>query len=142
MSKASEQQGQYLPISAQAEINGQMMQLEVAVTPQQKAMGLMFRPELPDDRGMLFLFDPPRPVQFWMRNVPVPLDMVFTLNGEVQGITLSAPPCTTVSCPVYGPDNLPVNQVIEMRSGRAAELGIEVGDRIVIRFQEPAVNSL
>lgn len=141
MSKASEQQGQYLPISAQAEINGQMIQLEVAVTPQQQAMGLMFRPELPEDRGMLFAFEPPRPVQFWMRNVPVPLDMVFMLNGEVKAIAPGAPPCTTSSCPVYGP-RAPVNQVIELRSGRAAELGLEVGDRVVIQFQEPAANPL
>jgi hypothetical protein len=129
--------GQQLPITAEAEMGGQMIQLEVARTPEQQAMGLMHRPELPDNRGMLFPFDPPRPSRFWMKNTPEPLDMVFLLNGEIQAIVVNAPPCTADPCPTYGTNFLtPVNQVIELRAGRAEELGLKVGDQITIRFLE------
>lgn len=130
---------QVLPISADAEIAGQVIQLEVAHTPEQQAQGLMYRPPLPDDRGMLFPFQPPRRVQFWMYNTPSPLDMVFLLDGEVKAIIADVPPCTAQPCPTYGPQ-VPVNQVIELRAGRAAELGLQVGDRITIRDRQP-VNS-
>lgn len=126
--------GQILPISAEVEIGDERIQLEVARTPQEQAMGLMFRTELPPDRGMLFPFEFARPVQFWMQNTLIPLDMVFLLNGEVKEIVASAPPCESQPCPTYGPTNLRVNQVIELAGGRAAELGLQVGDRLDIRF--------
>lgn len=130
-------EAQQLPISAAAEIAGEQIQLEVARTPLQQAKGLMHRPPLPADRGMLFSFDPPRPVQFWMKNTPSPLDMVFLRAGEVQAIVSNVPPCTADPCPTYGPDSpLPIDQVIELRAGRAAELGLAVGDRISIQFLE------
>jgi uncharacterized membrane protein (UPF0127 family) len=113
-------------------IEGTTIQLEVAQTPEQQAMGLMFRSELADDRGMLFPFDRPRFTRFWMRNVEIPLDMIFMNGDEVVAIADSVPPCTETPCPTYGPD-VPVSQVIELRGGRAAELGLEVGDRITIQ---------
>jgi uncharacterized protein len=125
---------QVLPISAEAKIGDQLIQLEVARTPQEQSQGLMYRPTLPDDQGMLFPFSVPRPLRFWMMNTPEPLDMVFMLNGEVKAV-INAPPCTTRPCPTYGPDT-DVNQVIELRSGRAKELGLEVGDQVEIRFFE------
>jgi len=126
--------GQILPISAEVEIGNEQIQLEVARTPQEQAMGLMFRTSLPPDRGMLFPFEFARPVQFWMQNTLIPLDMVFLLDGEVKDIVASAPPCDRQPCPTYGPTNLRVNQVIELAGGRAAELGLQVGDRLDIRF--------
>ncbi|WP_416670855.1 DUF192 domain-containing protein [Egbenema bharatensis] len=128
-------QAQVLPISAEADINGQIIQLEVARTQAQQSQGLMHRPPLPDDRGMLFVFDPPRFTRFWMRNTPSPLDMVFLREGEVLTIIDSAQPCEADPCPTYGPDTpTRIDQVIELRAGRAAELGLAVGDRVQIRF--------
>lgn len=129
---------QMLPISAEADVAGQVIQLEVARTPAQQAQGLMYRPALPNNRGMLFPFESPRPASFWMKNTPQPLDMVFLLDGEVKAVIANVPPCTTQPCPTYGPGaNVLVNQVIELRSGRAAELGLKAGDQIKIRFIEP-----
>lgn len=131
---APENLGQKLPISAKAIVpNGTTIQLEVAKTPQQQAMGLMYRPALPDDRGMLFPFPSAQPVSFWMKNVPVSLDMVFIHNGVVKYIQPAAPPCANEPCPTYGPNTL-IDKVIELRSGRAAELNLKVGDVIKIEF--------
>jgi uncharacterized protein len=125
--------GQMLPISAQATIAGQVINLEVTQTPQQQALGLMYRTSLPDNRGMLFRFEPPQPVSFWMQNVKIPLDMIFLRQGVVQAISSNVPPCTANPCPSYGP-NTTIDQVIELRGGRAAELGLKVGDRVTIQF--------
>ncbi len=126
--------GQTLPISAKATVpNGTTIQLEVAKTQEQQEKGLMYRPALPDNRGMLFQFPSPQPVRFWMKNVPVPLDMVFLQNGVVKYVETSAPSCAEEPCPTYGP-NVPVDTVIELRSGRAAELNLQQGDRVKIEF--------
>lgn len=133
-SVSSTNQGQKLPISAIAVVpNGTNIELEVAKTPKQQEMGLMYRPALPDNQGMLFEFPSPQPTRFWMKNCIVPLDMVFIREGVVEYIAASAPPCDKEPCPTYGPNQL-IDRVIELRAGRAAELGLKVGDKIAIRF--------
>lgn len=124
---------QALPISAVATIAGQPIQLEVARTLPQQATGLMGRQSLADDRGMLFPFRPPLRVSFWMKNVLIPLDMVFLRKGKVKAISSNVPPCNAEPCPTYGPDS-EIDQVIELRGGRATELGLKVGDTIKIQF--------
>ncbi|MEG3926723.1 DUF192 domain-containing protein [Microcoleus sp. T3B2] len=121
--------GQLLAISVNTIIADRAIGLEVAQTPQEQATGLMFRTELPDDRGMLFPIEPARNVRFWMKNVLIELDMVFLREGVVQAIIPNVPPCLSETCPNYGPD-VPVDGVIELRGGRAAQLGLKVGDRI------------
>lgn len=127
--------GQVLPITAQATIAGETFDLEVAQTPSQQQLGLMFREALPDNRGMLFPFSTPRVARFWMKNVPVGLDMVFLYQGQVQGV-VEAPPCESDPCPTYSPGAVLVDNVIELRIGRAAELGLEKGDQVEITFLE------
>ena len=125
--------GQVLPISARTRIANRPIELEVAKTVEQQDIGLMYRTSLPDDRGMLFEFKSPQRVSFWMKNCQISLDMIFLRDGVVEAIELSAPPCTADPCPSYKPDTA-VDRVIELRGGRAAELGIKVGDRIEIEF--------
>ncbi len=133
MGAAAIAQGQELPISARAKIGSQTIELEVAHTPEEQALGLMFRSSLPDQRGMLFPFQPPRPVSFWMKNCQLPLDMIFIRQGKVVAIAHNAPPCNSAECPVYK-SGQPVDQVIELRGGRAAELQLQEGDSIPITF--------
>ncbi len=121
--------GQLLPVSVNAIIGAGAIGLEVAKTPEEQAIGLMFRTELPDDRGMLFAIAPARNVRFWMRNVQIELDMIFLREGIVQAIIPNVPPCLGDTCPNYGPD-VPVDGVIELKGGRAAQLGLKIGDRI------------
>ena len=125
--------GQMLPISAQATVADYVIELEVARTESQKAMGLMYRTSLADNRGMLFLFEPSQTVNFWMKNVRIPLDMLFLRDGKVKAIAASVPPCNINPCPTYGSQTA-VNQVIELRGGRASELGLKVGETVKIQF--------
>jgi uncharacterized membrane protein (UPF0127 family) len=125
--------GQVLPLSAFFQVANQTIQLEVARTPAEQAMGLMYRTSLADDRGMLFPFKPSRPVQFWMKNTLIPLDMLFVHNGTIRFISENVPPCKADPCPTYGAPAIEIDQVIELRAGRAAELGLKIGDRISIK---------
>ncbi len=129
-------QGQVLPVTATVGLGGQTIGLEVAQTPQQQATGLMARESLADDRGMLFPFEPARPVNFWMKNVLIPLDMIFVYDGEIQAIMNHVPPCETDPCPTYGPGRQPIDYVIELRGGLARELNLKTGDPIEIEWLE------
>ncbi len=130
--------GQKLPVSARLLINRQAIWLEVARTPTEQSTGLMYRTDLEPNRGMLFVFTPPRPVKFWMKNTLIPLDMLFMSNGVVKYIGTEILPCEGDPCPSYGPEpNMDIDRVIELRGGRAAELKIKVGDRLNIQKIQP-----
>ena len=100
--------------------------VEVAATPQQQESGLMFVKHLAPDRGMIFPYDPPQPVAFWMHNTLIPLDMVFIrADGTIARIATAKPLDDT---PV--PSGEPIAAVLEIAGGRAAELGIVPGDKV------------
>ncbi len=131
-------QPQYLPVEAEVTLAGKRFELEVARTPEQQRLGLMFRTDLPLDRGMWFPFDPPQPAAFWMFNTPLNLDIIFLYRGRVVSIAADVPGCPAQPCPVYGPppDQL-VDGVLEFRGGTAAALGLQVGDVVEIRQLPP-----
>lgn len=107
--------------------------LELAVTPEETASGLMFRPTLPRDRGMLFLFPADRVPAFWMKNTLIPLDLVFLdRSGKVVDLIEDVQPCAAEPCPQYLPDH-PARAVLEIGAGVAAEHHVAVGD--TIRFE-------
>ncbi len=116
--------GQILPISAKAEIAGQTIYLEVAQTPEQEAMGLMYRTALADDRGMLFPVNPPESVSFWMKDVPINLDMIFLREGKVVAIAANVPPCPTLPCSFYSPAMETKQGITGIASGLSNEQGI------------------
>ncbi len=124
--------GQVLPVTATAIMGGETIELEVAQTPQQQALGLMYRKSMADNRGMLFPFEEARIAQFWMKNCLISLDMIFLKEGKIVEIVSNAPPCQSNPCPVYGP-LIPVDRVIELREGRAAQLGLKVGNSVLIQ---------
>ncbi|OWY64670.1 hypothetical protein B7486_45945 [cyanobacterium TDX16] len=128
-----EKQPQSLPVSAKAQISGQEIELEVAQTAQQQSMGLMYRGELSETRGMLYTIDPPRPVKVSMQNMRFPVDVVYLQNGQIAAIQVEAQPCDAIACPTYS-SKVTVDQMIQLRSGATAESGLEVGDRVPIRF--------
>jgi len=101
--------------------------VEMARTAAQQEQGLMNRRELAPGAGMLFPFDPPRPASFWMRNTLIPLDMIFIRpDGSIARIAASTVPMSETPVAVTEP----VTAVLELRGGRAAQLGLREGDRV------------
>ncbi len=103
-------------------------EVELAITPEQQATGLMHREEMAADAGMLFVFEPVRPVSFWMKNTLISLDMLFVgADGRIVNIGERTEPLSTASVPSDGP----VRAVLEINGGLSNMLGIRPGDRVV-----------
>ena len=102
--------------------------VEVATTSAEQAKGLMFRTAMGANEGMIFPMDPPRMASFWMRNTVIPLDLLFVApDGRVLNIAAKAVPYSEEPLPSDGP----VRAVLELNGGRAAELGIKPGDKVI-----------
>ena len=101
--------------------------VEMAETPKEKELGLMFRTELADNQGMLFPYGAPQEVTMWMHNTYIPLDMVFIrADGTVHRIEQRAEPLSDRIISSEGQ----VSAVLEMAGGAAERLGLKPGDRI------------
>ncbi len=101
--------------------------VEIADTYASRERGLMFRKSLGPDAGMLFDFKTEQPVAFWMKNTLIPLDMVFIdARGTVVNVAANAKPMSEANIPSDGP----VLGVLEIRGGRAAEIGVQAGDKV------------
>ncbi len=109
------------------------VQVELARTEAERERGLMWRTTLAPDAGMLFLFDGSDRHVFWMKNTPLPLDMIFIDDdGRIVGIVERAEPETT-SARDPGVDS---RYVLEVNGGWAAAHGVARGDRV--RFEDVA----
>lgn len=101
--------------------------VEMAVTPEQQAKGLMFRRELPEGQGMLFDFQKEQPTSFWMKNTYISLDMIFIrADGRILRIAENTVPLSEALVSSGGP----VRAVLEVIAGTAKKLGIATGDRV------------
>ena len=98
--------------------------VDIAATPEQQERGLMFRRSLGADQGMIFPYDPPQAVSFWMRNTLIPLDIIFIRPDRTIARITTAQPLDETPLP----SGEPIDGVLEIRGGRAAELGIQPGD--------------
>jgi uncharacterized membrane protein (UPF0127 family) len=104
--------------------------VEIADTSAKREMGLQYRRELADDQGMLFLFPAEETLTFWMKNTPIPLDMIFIGSDlKIVGIVRDAVPFSTTTRSV----GVPSRFVLEIKGGLAKQKGIEVGD--AVRFE-------
>jgi uncharacterized membrane protein (UPF0127 family) len=108
--------------------------IEIADTEPEREAGLMFRDDMADDHGMLFVFDIPQQVSFWMKNTPMPLDLVFVgQDGRIRAVKHGEPQSEAVISP-----GVPVRFVLELKAGTAARNGIEYGDLLL----HPAVGTV
>jgi uncharacterized protein len=103
------------------------IEVEVAVTAEEMATGLMFRTSLADDRGMLFPSPAPREAQMWMRNTYISLDMVFI---RADGVIHRIEPRTEPLSERIVASNGEVLAVLELAGGAAERLGLAAGDRV------------
>lgn len=112
---------------------GAVIQAELRQTPQELQSGMMFRPQLPPDHGMLFVFDTLEPRAFWMYRTEVPLDMIWLdENKRIVEIAENAPPCGSIDardCPTYGGVASSL-YCLEMAAGQVIRRGLKVGDRL------------
>lgn len=108
--------------------------VEIADDEPERERGLMFRPPLADDRGMLFQFPDSAERSFWMRNTPSSLDILYIdPTGSIVSIAHHATPYS--ESPI--PSNGAANGVLELRAGRAEEIGAKAGDKVVHPFFRP-----
>ena len=117
-------------------------QVEVARTPEEHQQGLMFRNNLDQNRGMLFVFREESNYSFWMKNTFIPLDMIWiNQNNEVVFIKENALPCPSLSedsqeqaqinCPPIEP-NQNAKYVLEVNGGTVKSINIKLGDKVSI----------
>lgn len=101
--------------------------LELALTPDEHARGLMYRTRLDTDAGMLFVSSAPHPQTFWMRNTLISLDMIFIgADRRIVGIVENAEPQTDTPRSVGAPSQY----VLEIGGGLSSRLGIRAGQRV------------
>ena len=108
--------------------------MELAVTLEQRAKGLMGREHLGDREGMLFIFEVEGLHRFWMKGMEIPLDMVWIdADGIVVGVTANVPPAPKETSPkLYSPPRQ-ILYVLEINAGLAEEVGIRAGSQARFR---------
>jgi uncharacterized membrane protein (UPF0127 family) len=111
-------------------LKGQQFRVEIADTLEKQARGLMFRRDLPRDRGMLFVYAQAQPQAFWMRNCEIALDILyFDAEGRFINGHYAVPPCRTAQCPTYE-SKRPARWVLELGGGVGRSLDLKEGDRL------------
>ncbi len=105
-------------------------QVEIADTPAKREMGLQYRRDLGDSDGMLFLFPVEQENAFWMKNTPIPLDMIFIdAKRRIVGIVAETVPFSTEPRSVSAPSQF----VLEIKGGLSRRHGFTAGDQV--RFE-------
>jgi hypothetical protein len=118
------------PLQIRTDKGLQSFTVEVADTAIRQEYGLMCRKALAPDHGMLFLFANQEQRYFWMRNTLIPLDIIYIgADGRVVSVTRNAKPLDETPLPSAGPAKF----VLELAGGRAAQIGLLPGDRVLHR---------
>lgn len=118
------------------EIKGNKIDVEFAQTPAERAKGLMYRSELGENNGMLFVFPTTAKHAFWMANTYIPLDILWLdSDKKIVHIEKQVPPCTETGnlkaiCKTYAPD-IPAKYVLEVNAGYVDAKGINVDDNVI-----------
>ncbi len=107
-------------------IAGHPFKLWLANTTAEETAGLMHVHDLAADRGMVFLFRKAKPEAFWMKNTPLPLDLIFLNRSTVVRIYTMKP----MNSKLLYPSKQAVTAAIELNAGTCAKLGLKSGDRI------------
>jgi uncharacterized protein len=112
-------------------VDSMVVNVEIADTAKERAQGLMFRENLGESEGMLFVFEGENYHSFWMKNTLIPLEMIF-INENLEIVDIKhAVPCKIDPCANYRPAE-PAGYVLEVNEGFSAENGISIGDRVLM----------
>ena len=104
------------------------LRVEIADDPAERSRGLMFREKLPAGQGMLFIFEKPQMLNFWMKNTVIPLDILFFDEGGKFISTVTMEPCMADHCPTY-PSATEAKYALEVPVGFVAQHDVEEGWR-------------
>lgn len=116
------------PLEIETSLGVHEYEVELATTRQQHAIGLMYRHQMADNHGMLFLNQQVRFNSFWMKNTYISLDIIFIrADGTVANIAAGTIPLSLD--PVVSTE--PVLAVLELSAGQAAKIGLQVGDKVL-----------
>mgnify|MGYP001610016462 CR=1 FL=1 len=102
--------------------------VEIADEPAEHSQGLMHRDFLPENHGMLFVFNETKPLTFWMKNTKIKLDIIFISNKTIIDIKQNFQPCEQEPCEKY--TSLPANKVLEVNAGFVQEKMIMIGTNV------------
>jgi uncharacterized protein len=103
---------------------------EFADNEQEREQGLMYRTEMEENQGMLFIFPNQNKQSFWMKNTVLPLDIIFVnSNLEIVTIQKNAVPYSEQSLP----STAPAQYVVEVNAGYTEKYNVKVGDKVVFR---------
>ena len=115
------------------ELKGQRFSIEIAENDATREHGLMDRESMPQDHGMLFVFQDDAPRAFWMKNCKFPQDMLFfDADRRLVSVQHDVPACTADPCPPYS-SGAPARYVLELNAGQARKLGLAPGDEMQIQ---------
>jgi uncharacterized membrane protein (UPF0127 family) len=115
-------------------INGHKVEVEVVRSQEKQALGLMYRTEMAENHGMLFIYKQSAPLSFWMKNTRIPLDILyFDQHLKLINISANTPPCKTPRCPGY-PSHAPAQYVLEINAGLARQWQIEPGEQLILHL--------
>lgn len=116
-------------------INGKSFAVDLAKSPAEQQHGLSDRDSLPQDSGMLFLFDQPQILSFWMKDMRFSIDIIFIKNDEIVSIAHNVPPPVSKNAklPTYKSEK-PADKVLEINAGLSKKYNIEKGDKIKINL--------
>lgn len=106
------------------QVDGRPFEVEVALTPHEKAQGLMYRKSLGGKQGMVFPFEQAAVQSAWMKNCVIPLDILFFRDGRLVYWYDQVPPCPKdqTHCPQYG-SKVPVDMMLELKAGTRKRYG-------------------
>ena len=106
--------------------------VDLAENSDEKAAGLMGRDSLPEWKGMLFLYDNDAAPDFWMKNMLIPIDIIFIdADHNIKHIAESVPPCEAkAKCELYNSGS-PIRYVLEVKAGYSKKYGVAIGDKVL-----------
>jgi len=114
------------------QIDGIKIPVEIATSTTAIRKGLSGRVSLDADRGMIFVFSKPDKYRFWMPDMHFPIDIIWTNNGKIVGITENASNEFNPANPIFYTPQKPAQYVLEVNAGFAEKNNINIGDKIIL----------
>src|SRR3989344_6137269 len=114
--------------NATVTINGHKLELTVADSQEEKEIGLSETNSLPQEKGMIFLFEKPGLYSFWMKNMKFPIDIIYINNDQIVTIQNNVQPVKEQESPTVYTSTEPADKVLEIQAGLAKTYGFKKGD--------------